>query len=58
MNANMEKKMTLSPEQIIEKKKAYFYPNTMHFYKRPPHIVKGEMQYLYDHTGKRYTDFF
>lgn len=48
----------LSPEQIIEKKKTYFYPNTMHFYKNPPHIVRGDMQYLYDHTGKRYTDFF
>ena len=48
----------LSPEGIIDKKKTFFYPNTMHFYKQPPHIVKGEMQYLYDHNGKRYTDFF
>lgn len=48
----------LSPEEIIEKKKEFFYPNTMHFYKKPPHLVRGEMQYLFDHEGRRYTDFF
>lgn len=30
----------------------------MHFYKEPPQFVRGEMQYLYDSNGKRYTDFF
>lgn len=58
MKSNEKNSGVLSPEQIIEKKKTYFYPNTMHFYKNPPHIVRGDMQYLYDHTGKRYTDFF
>lgn len=58
MKSNEKNSGVLSPEQIIEKKKSYFYPNTMHFYKNPPHIVRGDMQYLYDHTGKRYTDFF
>jgi len=48
----------MSPEAIIAMKKTYFYPNTMHFYKNPPHIVRGEMQTLIDHNGKRYTDFF
>lgn len=48
----------MKPEAIIHLKKTYFYPNTMHFYKDPPHIVKGDMQYLYDEKGKRYTDFF
>lgn len=46
------------PDDIIKLKQTYFYPNTMHFYKAPPHIVRGEMQYLYDEAGKRYTDFF
>lgn len=58
MSENIAPKGLLSPEQIIEKKKAFFYPNSMHFYKNPPHIVRGEMQYLFDQTGKRYTDFF
>ncbi len=53
-----EKHKVLTPGEIIEKKKAFFYPNAMHFYKNPPHIVKGEMQYLFDHNGKRYVDFF
>lgn len=53
-----ESKNWMSPQDIIDKKKTYFYPNTMHFYKHPPHIVKGEMQYLFDSEGKCYTDFF
>src|SRR5690606_38312190 len=36
----------------------HFYPCTSHFYQTPPQIVKGEMQYLYDHENRRYTDFF
>jgi len=48
----------LTVEEIIEKKKAFFFPNSMHFYKSPPHIVRGEGQYLYDHHEKRYVDFF
>ena len=48
----------LKPHAIIEKKKAYLFPNQMHFYKNPPHIVKGDMQYLYDSEGRCYTDFF
>lgn len=49
----------LQPEAVIEKKKAYLCPPSWgQFYKTPPHMVKGEMQYLFDHTGKRYVDFF
>lgn len=48
----------LTSREIIEKKKEFFFPNAMHFYKRPPHIVRGDMQYLFDDQGKRYTDFF
>jgi len=47
-----------TPEMIIEKKKEFFFPNAMHFYKNPPHIVKGEGKYLYDERGKKYLDFF
>lgn len=58
MNENRNPRQVMTPAEIIEKKKEFFYPNTMHFYKNPPHIVRGEMQYLFDHQGKRYTDFF
>lgn len=46
------------PEAALELRKSYFYPCTQHFYKEPPLLVKGKGQYLFDHDGKRYTDFF
>lgn len=48
----------IGPEGIISKRQAYFYPCTSHFYRNPPQLVKGAMQYLYGHDGKKYTDFF
>lgn len=50
----------IGADKIIEKKKAYLYPSSHgnHFYKNPPHIVKGDMQYLYDDKGNKYIDFF
>ncbi|HHY41107.1 MAG TPA: aspartate aminotransferase family protein, partial [Syntrophaceticus sp.] len=46
------------PEEIIKKKKEYIIPCLYHFYQDPPQMVKGEGQYLYDSTGKKYLDFF
>jgi len=48
----------LGPQKIIEKKKEFLFPCSQHFYKNPPQIVRGEMQYLYDSEGKKYLDFF
>lgn len=50
----------IGAEKIIEKKKQYLFPSSHgnHFYKNPPQIVKGDMQYLYDDKGNRYIDFF
>jgi alanine-glyoxylate transaminase / (R)-3-amino-2-methylpropionate-pyruvate transaminase len=48
----------LGPDQIIEKKKEFYMPCSHHFYKNPPQFIRGEMQYLYDHEGKEYLDFF
>lgn len=50
----------IGAQKIIEKKKEYLYPSSHgnHFYKNPPQIVKGDMQYLYDAEGKEYIDFF
>ncbi|WCF08078.1 aspartate aminotransferase family protein [Paenibacillus thiaminolyticus] len=48
----------IGPEGVLAKRRAYFYPCTQHFYRQPPQIVRGSMQYLYDHEGRRYTDFF
>lgn len=48
----------IGPDKIIEKKKDYLFPCSNHFYKNPPQIVRGEMQYLFDSKGKKYLDFF
>jgi len=33
------------------------HPASFAFYREPLLIVDGKMQYLFDHTGKRYLDF-
>lgn len=48
----------MGPDEILEKRQNYFYPCTSHFYRNPPQLVKGSMQYLYAHDGTRYTDFY
>lgn len=48
----------LGPDITIEKRKEYLIPCSNHFYKNPPELVKGEMQYLYDSEGKKYLDFY
>lgn len=48
----------IGPENIIQKKKEFLFPCSQHFYKSPPQIVRGKMQYLFDSQGKKYLDFF
>ncbi len=48
----------IGPDAILRKKLEYLIPCGYHFYKKPMQIVKGQMQYLYDHTGKQYLDFY
>lgn len=48
----------IGPEDILKKRQQYFFPATSSFYKEPPQIVGGSMQYLFDHKNKKYTDFF
>jgi 4-aminobutyrate aminotransferase-like enzyme len=48
----------MGPENILKKRQQYFFPATSSFYKEPPQIVGGSMQYLFDHNNKKYTDFF
>ena len=44
--------------KCLEKKKKYIIPCLGHFFTDPPQFVRGEMQYLYDSTGKKYLDCF
>ncbi|MDF2881231.1 MAG: aspartate aminotransferase family protein [Clostridiaceae bacterium] len=48
----------LGPDVTIEKRKKYLIPCSNHFYKKPPELVRGEMQYLYDSEGIKYLDFY
>ena len=48
----------IGPDNIIAKRKEYFFPATSCFYSNPPQIVGGLMQYLFDHNNKKYVDFF
>ncbi|MCL1999605.1 MAG: aspartate aminotransferase family protein [Turicibacter sp.] len=50
--------MFLGAERVIEMRREYMLPCLNFFYKNPPQFVRGEMQYLYDETGKKYLDFF
>lgn len=51
-------KKYLGPEEIIKKKQEYIIPCLYHFYEQPMQLVRGEGQYLYDHHGKKYLDFY
>lgn len=48
----------IGPEEVLRKKCDYLIPCVYHYYRQPMQLVKGEMQYLYDHTGKKYLDCF
>lgn len=48
----------IGPQNILEKRREYFFPATANFYKNPPQITTGNMQYLFDENNKKYTDFF
>lgn len=48
----------IGPQEIIEKKRQYIMPCLSHFYEKPPELVRGSMQYLFDHTGKKYLDCY
>ena len=56
--ANSTDASFIGPEEILRKKKEYLIPCVYHFYQQPMQLVRGQMQYLYDHTGKQYLDCF
>ncbi|ULO10610.1 aspartate aminotransferase family protein [Paenibacillus sp. 19GGS1-52] len=54
----LEQQEFIGREAVAAKRKQYFYPCTVHFYKNSPQLVRGSMQFVYDELGKEYTDFF
>jgi alanine-glyoxylate transaminase/(R)-3-amino-2-methylpropionate-pyruvate transaminase len=45
-----------SPELIAAQRKEFLNPGIITYYKNPITIVQGKMQWVWDHTGKRYLD--
>lgn len=44
--------------KILEKRADFLFPSTANFYRNPPQITRGDMQYLFDENNKKYVDFF
>ncbi len=47
-----------SRDEVLALRKEYLTPGLLTFYKEPLLVVEGNMQYLWDETGKRYLDAF
>ena len=45
-----------SLEQVLAQRKQFLNPGLFLYYKQPIMLVEGRMQYVWDHTGKRYLD--
>jgi 4-aminobutyrate aminotransferase-like enzyme len=52
------KKSYIGPQEIIRKKNEFMIPCVYHFYQDPVQMVRGEGQYVFDHSGKKYLDFY
>lgn len=47
-----------SYETIDKYRKEHISTSTFLYYRQTPMITEGKMQYLFDHTGRRYLDLF
>jgi alanine-glyoxylate transaminase/(R)-3-amino-2-methylpropionate-pyruvate transaminase len=47
-----------SYDEVLRLRREFINPGVFTYYKEPLMLVEGHMQYLWDHTGKRYLDGF
>ena len=45
-------------DEALRLRQEFINPGIFHYYKEPLMLVEGRMQYVWDHTGKRYLDGF
>src|SRR5712664_2829870 len=45
-----------SADEVLALRKQFLNPGIFLYYKQPLMLVEGKMQYVWDHTGKRYLD--
>lgn len=48
----------LTTEQVLDIRNKHMLPSVTHYYKKPLHIKKASMQYIWDAEGKKYLDAF
>lgn len=48
----------MSYERTLEVRKKHINPGVLTYYKKPLLVHQGHMQWLFDHTGRRYLDLF
>lgn len=51
-------KKLMSSQDVLAKRSKYIAPTVKHWYSDPPHFVSGNMQFLFDETGREYLDLF
>ena len=47
-----------SAEELLKTRDKYLMPALITYFSKPVTVVKAEMQYVYDETGKKYLDAF
>lgn len=47
-----------SRDEVVALRKQYVSPGVLTYYKEPLMVVEGNMQYVWDETGRRYLDAF
>ncbi|KAL9655974.1 hypothetical protein ABK040_007595 [Willaertia magna] len=57
-NNTTEKVFHLSREQVIEGRKQHLAAGQYTFYQTPVYLVKGDRQYCYDESDKKYVDCY
>jgi alanine-glyoxylate transaminase / (R)-3-amino-2-methylpropionate-pyruvate transaminase len=49
---------TLSTEEIVNIRKQHMLPSVTHWYRKPLHVAKASMQWVWDVEGNKYLDAF
>jgi alanine-glyoxylate transaminase/(R)-3-amino-2-methylpropionate-pyruvate transaminase len=58
LHNSFKKPVQMETSQILNIREKHFLPTVTHYYKKPLHIAKASMQWVWDAEGKRYLDAF
>ena len=57
-NSQTENSVRLSTEEILNLRKQHLFPSATHTFKKPLHVARASMQWVWDVEGKKYLDGF